>query len=301
MKFRNKRVKNQKRKLWLLGITAVAFLLFLWGTVAENQARHTPNYDMVNIEEYLYKKVLSEEDYIVLFRQTGLARAAVDFLRAEGREEELLTLQEKFFAEVPIECKENTMISKEERIAGNSIIEDSVTISAKRALEPEQDRYADIPYVENGDILITFNSHVFGWRNGHAAIVVDAEKRLILEARVLGSDSTVTSMEHWERYPSFVVLRLQNADCEKRTEIADFARTQLVDMPYRLTAGWGEWMYPETLTRGTHCAHLVWQTYKQFGYNLDSDGGMIVTPHDIYESSLLEVIQVYGMPISASE
>lgn len=298
---KNNQVRIQKRKLWLSGITAVAFLLLLWGWSAEGQARYTPVYEMVNIEEYLYKEELSQEEYILLFRQTGLARVAVDALRAEGREEELLTLQEKFFEQVPVECEANTIISREERIVGNSIEEDSVTISAERTLESAQDRYVDIPYVENGDILITFNCHVFGWRNGHAAMVVDAEKGLTLEARVLGTDSAIISMEHWKQYPSFVILRLKNVEQAQRAKIAEYAQTQMTGMPYRLTAGWGDWMYPEALTKGTHCAHLVWSAYHAFGYDLDSDGGMIVTPHDLYESDLLEFVQVYGMPISAAE
>lgn len=297
----NNRISTQKRRLGLLGITAVAFLLLLWGTAAEKQTRYTPVYEMVDIEEYLHKEELSQEEYILLFRQTGLARVAVDELRAKGRQEELLTLQEKFFKQVPIECRANTIISREERIVGNSIAEDSVTISAERTLESTRDRYADIPHVENGDILITFNCHVLGWRNGHAAIVVDAEKGLTLEARVLGTDSEVISMEHWKQYPSFVILRLKSVEQAQRAKIAEYAKTQMTGMPYRLTAGWGDWMYPEALTRGTQCAHLVWSAYHAFGYDLDSDGGMIVTPHDLYESDLLEFVQVYGMPISAAE
>lgn len=291
-------LKKQKRKLWLSGITAVAFLLLLWGASAEKQARYMPEYEKVNIEAYLNKKVLSEDDYILLFRQTGLARQAIDALLAAGMDEEILMVQDKLFAEVPIQCKANTIISREERIAESSVKDDTITISARRTVERTQDRYATIPYVEDGDILITFNSHVFGWRNGHAAIVVDAEKRLTMEARVLGSNSAILSLDHWEKYPSFVILRLKNADKETRAQIAEYARSEMADMPYRLTAGWGEWMYPESLAKGTHCAHLVWQAYEEYGYNLDSDGGKLVTPHDLYESPLLEFVQVYGMPIS---
>lgn len=289
--------KHKKRKLWLLGITAVAFLLLLWGYAVEPQARYTPDYEKENIETYLWKTTLSETDYRVLFAQTGLAQSAVDVLRTEGREEELLILQEKLFAEIPIQCEPNTIISREELVAENSVEEDSLTISAERAVRNTQEIYAEIPYVEDGDILITFNAHVFGWRNGHAAMVVDAEQRLTLEARVLGSDSTLMSLEHWRKYPSFVVLRLKNATKEERQTIAEFAESEMQSRPYRLTAGWGDWMYPKSMTEGTQCAHLVWYAYQQFGYDLDSDGGLIVTPRDLYESPLLEFVQVYGMPI----
>ena len=56
----------------------------------------------------------------------------------------------------------------------------------------------------------------------------------------------------------------------------------------------------ETIT-GTHCAHLVWYAYQQFGYDLDSDGGIIVTPRDLYESTNLEIVQIYGMPQQKAE
>lgn len=263
---------HKKRKLWLWGLTAVAFLLVLWGMAAEQSARYLPEYPKVNIEEYLYKEALSEEDYDLLFRQTGLARPGVAALYRDGRQEELLMLQERLFAKIPIVCRSNTILTREERIA----------VRTDAAL---------IPCIEEGDILITFNSHAFGWRSGHAAMVVDAKKQLTLEAQVLGSDTAVVSMEHWTHYPSFAVLRLKNTSEQERKAIADKAREQLTGIPYRLTAGiWKE-------NAGTQCAHLVWYAYHQFGYDLDSDGGLIVTPRDLYDSPLLEVIQIYGMPI----
>lgn len=283
----NRKKKHSKKKLWLWGITAIAFLLVLWSVSAERGARYLPEYSKVNIEEYLTKEKLTDEDYELLFLQTGLARPGVDALRREGRQNELLDLQERLFAQVPIECRANTIVTREERIAEKKS-------SEKKSLESY---FAIIPYIEEGDILITFNSHALGWRNGHAALVVDAKKRLTLEALVLGTNTAVISMEHWTSYPSFAVLRLRNATEKERKAIADFAQEQLVDIPYRLTAGWQRKVDPMAPLTGTHCSHLIWYAYNQFGYDLDSDGGLIVTPRDLYESPLLEVIQVYGMPI----
>lgn len=294
---KNVSAKHKKRKLWLPGITAVAFLLCLWTIDAERQARYVPEYEKVNIEGIIHKRQLTEEDYVLLFRQTGLAAVAVDALRSEAREEELLLLQEQLFAEIPIECRANTIISREERIADKDVLKASYSVSSECAVRQPQENRAYIPHVEEGDILITFNSHVLGWRNGHAAIVVDAQKGLTLEARVLGMDSAVTSMAHWERYPSFAVLRLKDVGQQERANIAAYAEENMSERPYRLTAGWGDWMYPENKTEGTQCAHLVWYAYQQSGYNLDSDGGLIVTPKDLFESPMLEIIQVYGMPI----
>lgn len=251
----------------------------------EAEAHIKPSCLKENISRLLYAKELTLQDYELLFKQTGLSRAAVVALRKQGRQQELLNQQEIFFADLEVDCEANTIVTREERI-------DKVKTSGG-----EWER-VPIPYMEEGDILITFNSHALGWRNGHGAIVVDAQKRKTLEARVLGTDSKVMSMAHWERYPSFAVLRLKEATKEQRAEIAAYAVEHLTGVPYCLEAGvWnrikGE--VPASLS-GTHCAHLVWYAYEHFGYDIDSDGGLIVTPRDIYESPHLELIQSYGMP-----
>ena len=155
-----------------------------------------------------------------------------------------------------------------------------------------------LPTVQDGDILITFNGHVFGWRSGHAAIVVDAEERLTLEAIMPGCDSGICGLESWEEYPGFALLRLKGASAQERRQIAAYAREHLTGLPYSLTAftesgGAGAGTMPLS---GTQCAHLVWYAYHQFGYDLDSNGGFVVTPEDLYRSSLLELVQIYGLP-----
>lgn len=300
--------KHKRRRLWLSGITAIVFLLILWNGTAEMQARITPDYPKEELESTLDKQVLSEADYELLFRQTGLGPLAVDELKKEGRENAIFSMQDAFFSQLPIQCKANSIISREERV---------VDVSQKGEL---------LPCLEDGDILITFNSHVLGWRNGHAALVVDAEKGLTLEARVLGTDSAIMSIKHWERYPSFAVLRLKDADGQRRAEIASYARENLVNVPYRLSAGWRDGIFSAvaqppslqetravgnlseddakqvgTVVTGTHCSHLVWYAYLCFGYDLDSDGGLLVTPRDLYESEWLDTVQLYGMSVEKLE
>lgn len=267
----------------LLGMGLLGILLYLWTTGAEKKAHYTPDYPMENLEQYLEKEELSKEEYMLLLRQTGLGKAAVDELRKRGETEKIQELQQDFFGDVEVCCEANTIISREELL-------DCMP----------QENVAEIPVVEEGDILITFNCHVLGWRVGHAGIVVDAENRLTLEARVLGSDSAVLSLEHWRSYPSFAVLRLRGISREERQEIAEYARTHLEALPYQLTAGILPFTVKsegEEVIPGTQCAHLVWYAYKQYGYELDSDGGSIVTPKDLFDSPLLEVVQIYGMDV----
>lgn len=269
----------------------VVLSLFLWTAYTETRAHIAPDYPMENIEKTLYQKNLTEEDYRQLFRQTGLAACAVDELRRRGTPEKLLELQKNYFEDVKIQCSRDAFIAMGER------------------LEPGCGGQ-EIPVVETGDILITFNSHVLGWRSGHAALVIDGERRLTLEAQVPGTDSEILSLERWENYPGFAVLRLKNITEQQQQELGRFAEAQLKGIPYRLTAGLDEKMYflPDSVhtkaaasrqetgrPSGTHCAHLVWYAYRKLGVNLDSNGGLIVTPRDLYESPDLEIVQIYGM------
>lgn len=214
---------------------------------------------------------LTEGDYDVIFRQTGLGKSAVDNLSSLML---LNAYQESYFAEIEFECTMNSPVSFEERIKDSPVL-----------LAP----------IEDGDVLITNSSHVFSWRNGHAAIVVDAEKGVTLEAVVIGKNSKVQDIEKWRNYPNFVILRLKNAKKEERAAIARSAYNYLNDIPYILTIGIAPSKYSELETaRGTQCAHLVWLAYAAHGYDIDSDNGFIVTPNDILNSDLFEVVQVYG-------
>ena len=121
---------------------------------------------------------------------------------------------------------------------------------------------------------------------------------------MLGNPSQLCRISKWEKYPSFLVLRLKEEyatreeDDENKgmaaqntgTAVADYASQELVGVPYKLLAG----LYKAEPLSGTQCAHLVWSAYKQFGIDLDSDGGIFVTPYDIQNSPYLEIVQSYG-------
>ncbi len=248
-------------------LAALTAALALWTARAEAFAHYAPECGQENLLPLLRKENLTEADYVLVFRQTGLARPGVDQLYASGRQQELLGLQQRFFADAEVECSHSNLFTRSERLTNF------------RSLVYDVDF---LPTVQDGDILITFNGHVFGWRSGHAAIVVDAEERLTLEAIM----------------PGFALLRLKGASAQERRQIAAYAREHLTGLPYSLTAftesgGAGAGTMPLS---GTQCAHLVWYAYHQFGYDLDSNGGFVVTPDDLYHSSLLELVQIYGLP-----
>lgn len=156
-------------------------------------------------------------------------------------------------------------------------------------------RYNPLPALEDGDILVTQCAHSFGWRHGHAALVVDAAAGRTLEAVTLGVPSGYGSVQSWRTYPSFSVLRLKEADAEARREAARYAQTHLQALPYRLTSGLFREKAPSP-PAGSQCAYLVWYTYYQSGYDLDGDGGRLVTVEDLLQSPLLETAARVGEP-----
>lgn len=251
--------------------------LWVWKESCEDAAHRPPQADYMNIQKVVQKTEWTDSEYMLLQEQTGLSKEALKNLQKFGKQEMLPNLQQAYFADVEICCVPNTPVTCEEFLTDGSGSE------VKGML---------IPYVEDGDILVTNCSHFLGWRNGHAGIVIDAQNRLVLEAQVLGSPTVVNTLERWEKYPSFVVLRLKDVDLQKREKIAAYAAEKLIGVPYRLTAGiFGR--EDETIN-GTQCAHLIWTVYKKFGYDLDSDGGVFITPKDLAESSLLITVQEYG-------
>lgn len=272
---------RRKRKILYLGILSVfcASVLFLWTESAERDAHFTPDYEKVDLEAFLEKAELTDEEYAVIFGQTGLAKPGVDELYRLGRQNELLCLQERFFAPVEYHCSGRYVICRSERLDG------------------EEETAGFLPTVHTGDILITFSGHVFGWRSGHAAIVVDGEKGLTLEAISPGCNSCLCELSHWREYPQFVLLRPKNLTEQECGEIAAYAVENMNDIPYDLFrwAERGNRQGEECKVTGTQCAHLVWAAYYHFGYDLDSDGGSIVTPMDLCRSGLLEMVQAYGI------
>jgi len=290
--------------LWF-SLFVFAFWLGAWTAWAEGYAHYAPEYAKVDIVPILQKENPEESDYTLLLRQTGLSRLGVDELWETGRQNEMLYLQERFFAEVEMVCLRDNLVVQSERLLSEELplfLEPhKQEFSVARRRERQINSYF-LPAVQTGDILISFNGHIFGWRNGHAAIVIDAEKGLTLEAMTLGSDSRICDIEKWAEYPCFALLRLKDASEEQRAEIAAYAMGNLVGVPYRLFSFSGEEkVETEEPFTGTHCSHLVWSAYARYGHDLDSDGGWVVTPRDIFDSDLLEVVQIYGLNPAAIE
>lgn len=277
------RKKRRWRMRVLIGMGVVLVLIVSlqrWTLAAEPSAHWTPDYTKVDLSTILTKEVLSENDYEILLKQSGLGRPVVDNLLATGNENTIYRMQNQFFTTPLLVREKNSPISKEEFV----VDENGKYIAGTEMIA-----------LEDGDILITQNSLTFGWRNGHAAIVVDANKGKTLESAVLGENSGIQTIGKWEKYPSFLVFRLKDSSAEDRRTIAQEAVKRLSGVPYGFGVGIWTAKHPDNMLKETHCAHLVWEAYRQFGYDLDSNGGRLITPRSIADSPLLELKQVYGM------
>ena len=298
-------VQNRRgriRNVLLLVVLTLFLLLHNWTAEAILQAHIPPGIEQTDIGFMLAQSEHTESDLQLLSAQTGLHPESIQKLLREGRAQELLQIQQQYFAPVHIESLHTTPLTISEAVVN---------------------KQGDIDYgmplvdVEDGDILITKNSRFLGWRNGHAALVVDAEKGWILEAIMPGTNTKISPISKWSTYPSFLVLRLkdkykksvEDGEIPLAKQVADYASGELMNVPYRLLAGVadrsllkkvgtveaaGQDEFFGPALKGTQCAHLVWYAYKQFGIDLDSDGGLVVTPFDIQNSDYLEIIQTYG-------
>ena len=264
-------MKGRRRACLALAVLAAGAAV--WVGRAPRFAHAAPDYPMVELTGAVARAEAGKADYDLLFAQTGLGPSAVDALLEEGRGRELLDFQARYFAPCDWQA-----------VKGAAVVR----------LEITEGEFEFAP-LEKGDILLTPSSRCGGWRNGHAALVVDPEEGLVLEANNQGCPTHQSS--HTTRHDKApeAVLRLKGVSAERRAAMADWAREHLLGLPYGLFSGL-PWLGETSDPPATQCAHLVWCAYAAFEYDIDGGGGWPVTPRDISLSPLLETVQVYGLP-----
>lgn len=259
-------------------------LLLLQLVVAHRHASFSPDYAKADLTPLLEKTFLTEEDYDLLFLQTGLGHSGVDRLRDKGGSgtDQIAEIQSAFWGPTDVIC---------ECLSGLFLMEDHLqTPGGAKAWAPP------LAPLQPGDILLTHSTHSLGWRHGHAGLVVNAQGELAsLEAVFIGTDSALADIGHWRDYSSYMVLRLKEMTPELQETLSEYALTHLCGVPYRLTSGlWGLKEVDDPWF-GAQCAYLGWYAFRHFGYDLDSDGGRLVTVNDLAHSPLIEVVQLYGL------
>ncbi len=271
---------------FFLFLFCVATGLLIASLLVDRTAHRIPAYPREDISALVAKPEWSEEDYNTIYLQTGLGKPAADALRAKGATGDLLLYQDDLFFEGDL-VHEFTV--------------DTVTTLHDMLYEKGTEKLhrAKFAPLEEGDVIVSSSCHTVGWRNGHAALVTNASSQNVLESLALGLKSQISygGAVWFAEAANFIVLRLKGATKEERKEIATRAASELLGVDYSLTVGIfspKDQCKNGAKAKGTNCAHLVWQAYKNFGYDIDGDGGLICTVHDIAQSDLFEVVQVYG-------
>lgn len=222
---------------------------------------------------------LTTEDYEIVMSQTGLGKSAFDSLVFQGRMDKIEDYREYFLLDKEFYCYREGVFACHESIKDSN------------------DEFIDNPPfadIRNGDIIVTLSIHSLGWRHGHAAIVVDAEKGLCIQANMVGEKSGYGYVNTWKDFPMVALLRVKDESSEKTEEIAKYAEDNLRGLPYSLFSGIVTGRNSEKVPYATQCAHLVWYAYYHFGIDISPQGGRIITPYDFLKSEKLEVVQVYG-------
>ena len=253
----------------------------------EGSAHAAPSHAREDIAEVLQKERRTDEDTFRLYRQSGIsargfARLEQKYPKREDFVNAALAFQDAFFADYP---------PLHETIS-------PITLRDLAASENGSPRYVPLVPLENGDILLSSSCHSFGWRHGHAALVVDAQSGSVIESVTVGVNSAINynGADWFRECAAFLLLRLKD---EYRgqidpAEVAVAAVKTLNGIPYSLTVGIFEKKDQGERPRATHCSHLVWQAYKNFGIDIDANGGAIVSSQDIANSGYFEVVQVFG-------
>ena len=257
----------------VFALAAVFAFFMICDAVAHNTARTVPNYPRQDLSAVLAKEEWSDEDYDLIYRQTGLTRAYFEGLDARPDEEFILRCQNDLFFEGEYE-------------------HDADTFGTAHDYFP--DEYFAMVELEPGDVLISASVHTMGWKNGHAALVVGGSS--VLQAFGVGTVSDIVSPSWFRRAANFMVLR-PKLEKSETNRVVSWALENMNGVEYSLFTGI---FSPKDQTddpRDTQCAHLVWQAYYACGYDIDSTGGPVVSPKNIANSDLFEVIQVNGFDL----
>ena len=239
--------------------------------VADDYKIWRPDYEKKDLSPIMNKGVdnLTDDDYSVLYAQTGLTKIGV--MRAlkngENGKRKISEIQTAYFAEHKI--KHDTFAP----FICFCEIEDRVPTT----------------YVETGDIIVNPSTNLAGWRMGHSALISSPNG----DTAEITSIGTVSGKSHISLHTNRIAFMILSpkVDTETREKVVNYAKTDLFNIPYNPLRGI---FTSKDKIDDTQCAHFVWYAYKHFGIELDSNGGGLVIPKDFANSDNVEVVQVFG-------
>ncbi len=256
-----------------LAVLVAVFLVLELGVFALHfyKDAYYPEYEQEDISSVLEKENLSDDDYSLLFEQTGLTRLGVDSLISEGRKQDILKIQEDYFGKYEVK---------------------KIQFSPLTCCHENYEEIETAP-LQNGDVIISPTSHFSFFAMGHSAIVVDSEEGKVVNSTGYNNKSCYEDISAITVDPSFIVLR-PKLESETRLKIAEYVKAELLDLPYSVSVGI---LFPKYSEKpiATNCSHLIWHAFKTFDVDIDSNGGMVVMPMDIALSEHFEIVQIRGI------
>ena len=163
-----------------------------------------PDYQKEDISFVLDKEALSDDDYALIFKQTGLTRAGVDALIFAGKRDDVLKIQEDYFARYEVK---------------------KIQFSPLTCCHENYEDIETVP-LQNGDVFISPTSHFSFFSLGHSAIVVDAQENKIVNSTGYNNKSCYEDVYAITVDPSFVVLRPKLSHFE-RTQLVEYVKNEL--------------------------------------------------------------------------
>lgn len=242
---------------------------------SDNVLLWTPNIEYQDIDSIIEKEVLTEEDYITIFNQTGISPNSINEIRKSNDISKIKELNTLYFDRQEIEQK--------------------YLCFPFTTMEYNVNESTPIVPLKDGDILINFSTSTLDWRHGHSALVIDAENDKTIEHTLVGAQSHMGTVSSWGKQPKFVVLRYE--DEEVINKVVEFAKENLIGVDYDIFVGIDgkKDKSDEKRKYASNCSHIVWQAFKSQGIDIDSNGGVFVTPNDIALSNKLKVVQIMGI------
>ena len=267
--------KGMKITLKILIFVVLFFAVLLGVALIGNRFKKVkrqffPDYPKIDLSLILEKDELTDEDYDILYSQTGLTKIGIDRLNNDAfGKGKIIEIQNDYFTDY------KTTVERVSPFGNQHVYE----------------TWIKHVYLEDGDILVTDTTNFSFWRCGHSEIVVDGSKEYTLFSAGYGTKSEIMNCNDFFWRINFAVYRVK-CDDETRKNVVEFAKT-LEGHNYLASVGFTTPKNPKQLGL-TNCGHIVWYCYQKFGIDIDGNGGAGVFPSDFTLSDQLELVQVYG-------
>lgn len=297
----NKRQLSKRIKaLIAAGVFVAAILFTLFGFFigywVSDAKMHVwrPDYDMLSEQELkaIYEKPeLTDEDYNILFEQTGLTKVGIDRAKAKADGwSRVFDIQQSYFEERGVIADEYAPLICTDYLDGDP---------------------AEMIFLERGDIIISSSTHFSGFRIGHSAIVTDGFFSQVYQSNQVGvANGYANAYDMFAIRTNFMVVRIKPQyfsengieDDSYRNNLdraTEYIETQFADVPYSVFTGV---FTKKDSMKATTCSHLLWYGFKhfddenggKFNLDLDSNGRLLAMPKNIAESPYVELVQTFG-------